>query len=74
MKEKIKNTTILGKTVRPDKAQMLKQVQHDMVRVQRDMSGVQNDMVVQGDMDMYGHCERMRSNPANYFARSADKI
>ncbi len=36
MKEKIKNATILGKTVRPDKAQMLKQVQHDMV-VQGDM-------------------------------------
>ncbi len=36
MKEEIKNATILGKTVRPDKAQMLKQVQHDM--------GVQDDM------------------------------
>ncbi len=29
MKEKIKNTTILEKTVRPDKAQMLKRVQDD---------------------------------------------
>ncbi len=67
MKEKIKNATILGKTVRPDKAQMLKRVQHDMVRVQGDMCGVQHDM------DMYGHCEQMRSNPANYLARSADK-
>ncbi len=28
---------------------------------------------VQGDMEVYGHCERMRSNPANYLARSADK-
>ena len=31
MQEEIKNATILGKTVRPDKAQMLKQVQHDML-------------------------------------------
>ncbi len=38
MKEKIKNMTILEKTVGPDKAQMLKQVQHDMI--------VQDDMVV----------------------------
>ncbi len=30
MKEEIKNATILEKTVRPDKAQMLKRVQHDM--------------------------------------------
>ncbi len=29
---------------------------------------------VQHDMEVYGHCERMRSNPANYFARSADKV
>ncbi len=28
---------------------------------------------VQGDMEVYGHCERMRSNPANYLARSAYK-
>ncbi len=61
MKEKIKNTKILGKTVRPDKAKMLKQVQHDMGWVQ-------------GDMEVYGHCERMRSNPAYHFARSADKV
>ncbi len=32
MKEKIKNTTILEKTVRPDKAKILKQVQDDMER------------------------------------------
>ncbi len=38
MKEEIKNTKILEKTVRPEKAKMLKQVQHDMV--------VQGDMVV----------------------------
>ena len=37
MKKEIKNATILGKTVRPDKAQMLKQVQHDMEVVQGDM-------------------------------------
>ncbi len=104
MKEDIKNSTILKKTVRPDKAKILKPswicstltefrnsgfatvcsicslsglvttpsvrksaVQHDMV-VQNDMCGVQ------GDMGMYGHCERMRSNPANYFARSTDKV
>ncbi len=36
MKKEIKNTRILGKTVRPDKAQMLKQVQHDMERVVKD--------------------------------------
>ncbi len=54
MKEKIKNATIWGKTVRPDKAKILKQVQDDM--------------------EVCGHCERMRSNPANYFARSADKV
>ncbi len=30
MKEKIKNATILRKTVRPDKAKILKQVQDDM--------------------------------------------
>ena len=28
---------------------------------------------VQDDMEMSRHCERMRSNPANYLARSADK-
>ncbi len=43
MKKEIKNTTILGKTVRPDKAQMLKQVQHDMEVVQDDMVRVQDD-------------------------------
>ncbi len=37
MKKEIKNATILEKTVRPDKAQMLKQVQHDMEVVQDDM-------------------------------------
>ncbi len=46
MKEKIKNTRILEKTVRPDKAQMLKQVQHDM-------EVVQGDMVVQDDMGCF---------------------
>ncbi len=65
MKEEIKNATILEKTVRRDKAQMLKQVQHDMF--------VQGDVSVQHDMKVSCHCERMRSNPANYFARSAEK-
>ncbi len=72
MREKIKNATILKKTVRPDKAQMLKQVQHDMF-VQGDMM-VQDDVSVQHDMKVSCHCERTRSNPANYFARSADKV
>ncbi len=87
MKEKIKNATILGKTVRPDKAQMLKQVQHDMEVVQDDMLikndgdgktvGPENGKIlkqVQGDMEMSRHCERIRSNPAYHFARSADKV
>ncbi len=59
MKEEIKNATILEKTVRRENGKILNQVQ--------------DDMVVQGDMEVYGHCERMRSNPANYLARSADK-
>ncbi len=41
MKEKIKNVTILEKTVRPEKAKMLKQVQHDMV--------VQGDSLIKND-------------------------
>ncbi len=53
MKEKIKNMTILEKTVRRENGKTLKRVQDDM--------------------DVYGHCERMRSNPANYLTRSADK-
>ena len=92
MKKEMENVTILKKTVRPDKTQMLKQVQGDSlikndevektVRLEKDkiLKQVQDDMVVrddmvrvQGDMEVYGHCERMRSNPANYFARSADK-
>ncbi len=60
MKEGIIDSTILEKTVRRENGKTLK-------RVQGDMSGVQ------GDMEVYGHCERMRSNPANYLARSADK-
>ncbi len=49
MNEKIKNATILEKTVRPEKAKMLKQVQHDMVRVQRDMCGVQDDSLIKNN-------------------------
>ncbi len=37
MKEEIKNLKILEKLVRPEKAKMLKQVQHDMCGVQDDM-------------------------------------
>ncbi len=72
MKEEIKNAKILEKTVRRENGKILKRVQDDMV-VQGDIV-VQDDVVVQDDMGMYGHCERMRSNPANYFARSADKV
>ncbi len=60
MKKEIKNVTIFKNIVRRKNAKILKQVQ--------------DDMVVQGDMEVYGHCERMRSNPANYLARSADKV
>ncbi len=49
MKKEIKNTTILGKTVRPEKAQILKQVQDDMEVVQGDMFGVQVDSLIKND-------------------------
>ncbi len=59
MKKEIKKLTNLKKLVRLEKAKTLKRIQ--------------GDMVVQDDMEVCGHCERTRSNPANYFARSADK-
>ncbi len=49
MKKEIKNVTILEKTVRPEKAKILKRVQDDMVRVQRDMCGVQDDSLIKND-------------------------
>ncbi len=52
MKEKIKNATILKKTVRPENAKILKRVQHDMgddMVVQGDMCGVQDDSLIKND-------------------------
>ncbi len=76
----IKNDEV-GKIARHENSVMLNLFQYLRIFVScklkndknKTLKRIQGDMVVQGDMEVYGHCERMRSNPANYFARSADK-